>query len=296
MRRSTLFVIGSIVLTVAIVTLLGLMLTELRKGQPAIVYFNPGVVDGNMRQGEVTKTDKYVTIRSDAHGEEVFTWNQIRYISEKNVPTSKKLDQVVDLIDFLSKLGIAVTIGLFVIGLYQYRQAQKWEREKFLAAAVKEFMEVKSAKNARQMLDSLALYQDGRWIELFPQAETLKERKVFVSNEEIYKALTTTPHKDLERNDDRAVTIRDSFDAFLSYMTTFAHYIEQDLITEDALSAHLGYWIELLGPKGKLSAKYKSRIFRYAREYGLDDIEDLIQRHQKRSVWERTVGRLLRDG
>lgn len=296
MRRNTLLVIGSILVVLAILTLLGLMLTELRKGQPAIVYFNPGVVDGNTRQGEVTKTDKYVTIRSDAHGEEVFTWNQIRYISERNAPTSKKLDQVVDLIDLLSKLGIAVTIGLFVIGLYQYRQAQKWEREKFLAAAVKEFMEVKSAKNARQMLDSLALYQDGRWIELFPQAETLKERKVFVSNQEIYNALTTTPHKDLEKNDDRAVTIRDSFDAFLSYMTTFAHYIEQDLITEDALSAHLGYWIELLGPKGKLSAKYKNRIFKYAREYGLDDIEDLIQRHHKRSVWQRTVGRWSGDG
>jgi hypothetical protein len=293
MRRLMAFVVAPaflILLSILVLVILALVVNELKRGQPAIVHLKEKVVaDGDTREGTVTKTDKYVTINSESHGVEVFTWDQVRYISEKEAPPSRKLDRIIDLIDLLSKLGIAATVLFFMIGLYQYGQAQKWEREKFLAAEIKEFIERKPARNAMNMLDSLALYKDGRMIELFPEEKETKDRKVFVTNDEIYKALTTTPHEDLNRDDDRSVTIRDCFDTFLSYMGTFDHYIEQGLITQDALSAQVGYWIELLGPEGKLSTRYKDRIFNYARQYELNEIEDLIAKYQRRSGWDRVV-------
>lgn len=289
MQRLMAFVVGPVFLVtvfVLVLILLGFVINETKSSQPGIVHVKKEIQGGD-REGEVTKTDKYVIVKSDAHGKETFTWDQILYISEKDPSASKKLDRVVDLIDLLSKLGIAATVVFFMVGLYQYSQTQKWEREKFLATSVSEFLEWKPNRNAMHMIDSLALYKKGRMVELYPQEETAKDRKVFVTNNEIYEALTTTPHEDLEETNGRAIAIRDCFDSFLSYMGTFDHYIEQDLITQDALVAHLGYWIELLGPKGTLSQSYKSRIFGYATKYGLTDFEKLIGKYYKPSAWER---------
>jgi hypothetical protein len=135
------------------------------------------------------------------------------------------------------------------------------------------------------MIDSLALYPKGRVIELFPNEE--KDKRVLLTNDEIYKALTTDPAAHLDETDVRAIAIRECFDAFLSYMSTFRHYVEQGLITQDALGAHIGYWFTLLGPNGSLLPEYKERIFEYARKYEMTDFEKLVQMYNKPSVSER---------
>ncbi len=225
-----------------------------------------------------------------AAGDEVFTWDQVRYIAEKSAPDSIQVERIVDLIDLLSKLGIAATVLFFTIGLFQYRQGQKWEREKFLASAIKEFVDWYRNRNAMAMIDSLALYPKGRVTELFPEEEKDK-KKVFITNETILSALTTDPAH-LEEKDVYAVTIRECFDSFLSYMSTFRHYVDQGLITQEALSAHIGYWFYLLGPEGNLLDEYKERIFAYARNYELTDFETLVEiSNQPPSVWERIRGR-----
>jgi hypothetical protein len=274
--------IALVLICVLLVLLLaGLVVNESKRGQPATVYFKPGVVAGDSRDGVVTKRDRYITVKSDA-GDEVFTWDQVRYISEKGAPASNQVERIVDLIDLLSKLGIAATVLFFTVGLFQYRQGQKWEREKFLAAAVKEFVEWQRNRTATAMIDSLSLYPKGRVVELFPNEE--KDKKVFLTNEEIVSALTTDPAVD---QDEKNVAIRECFDSFLSYMSTFRHYVEQGLITQDALEAHIGYWFTLLGPKGKLKAEYKKLIFDYARRYELTDFETLVEMYNKPSVWEK---------
>src|SRR5258708_14423264 len=124
MRRIMAFVVAPaflILLSIFVLVLLGLVVNELRRGQPAIVHLKEKVVtDGDTREGVVTKTDKYVTVNSEAHGVEAFTWDQVKNISEKEAPSSRKLDRIIDLIDLLSKLGIAATVIFFMIGLYQY--------------------------------------------------------------------------------------------------------------------------------------------------------------------------------
>lgn len=264
-----------------VLILAGFVVRELKKGQPATVYLKPGVVAGDSREGVVAKRDRYITIKSDV-GEEVFTWDQVRYISEKDSAASNQVERIVDLIDLLSKLGIAATVLFFTVGLVQYRQGQKWEREKFLAATVKEFVEWHRNRNAMALIDSLALYPKGRVVELFPYEE--KGKKVFITNEVIVAALTTDPATHLNETD---VAIRECFDSFLSYMSTFRHYVEQGLVTQEALSAHIGYWFHLLGPKGNLSSENKESIFAYARKYELTDFEALVEMYNKPSVWGR---------
>lgn len=272
-----------------VLILAGLVVTELKRGQPATVYLKPGVVAGDSRDGVVAKRDKYITVKSDV-GEEVFTWDQVRYISEKSSTGSNQIERIVDLIDLLSKLGIAATVLFFTVGLFQYRQGQKWEREKFLAAIVKEFVEWYRNRNASAMIDSLALYPQGRVIELFPNGEAYKN--VLITNEEILAALTTEPAKYQHETDIRAVAIRECFDSFLSYMSTFRHYVDQGFVTKEALQAQIGYWFYLLGPKGDLSPERKERIFAYARKYEMTDLETLVGMYNKPSIWERIRARI----
>jgi hypothetical protein len=282
MIRRTLFLIAvPLIISIAALVLLGELVGQLRGKEQATVYFKPGVVEGGMREGEVTKKDKYIVINS-AFGEENFTWDQINYIKDKDTP-SKRLDRTIDVIELVSKLGIAASVIVFLLGLYQYDQGQKWKREEFLAGAVKEFIEQTSVRNAMRMLDSLALYEKGITVKLFPDKEKYEDRTVFVSNEEVYRALTT--ESETIGDDNNAKEIRACFDGFLSYLETFHHYIVQGLITKDALRSHIGYWIDLLGPGDDLSCRYKRRIFAYADEYGFYDIEPLIQKYYDRFEW-----------
>jgi hypothetical protein len=251
------------------------------------VHLKPNVAEGGDREGQVTTTDKYVTVETDRNGKEIFTWDQILYISEKDLSSSKSLDRIVDLVDLLSKFGLVATVLFFMVGLYQYGQTQKWEREKFLAAAVKEFDDSKRVRNAKQMLDSLDAYPAGRIIDLL-EADKLEDRRVLVTNDEIYSALTTAP-EELAKLKDRAAIIRDCFDEFLSGLVTFCHYIDQNLITKGALEAHLGYWINLLGPEGRLKTKYKKRVLGYADEYMGKYVESLLQKYNKDFDWRKLV-------
>ncbi|MBC8031009.1 MAG: hypothetical protein H7Z16_12925 [Pyrinomonadaceae bacterium] len=260
------------------------VVNDIKSARPAIVHLKPAVAEGGDRDGEVTTTDKYVTVETAKHGKEIFTWDQILYISEKDLSSSRRLDRVVDLVDLLSKFGLVATVLFFLIGLYQYGQTQKWEREKFLAAAVKEFDDSKRVRNAKQMIDSLAQYPAGRQIDLL-EGDKYEDRRVFVSNNEIYSALTTTSEK-LGGLNDRAVIIRECFDDFLSGLVMFCHYVDQNLITKDALKAHLGYWIYLLGPNGKLAAKYKYRVLSYADEYMGQYVENLLRKYDKDFDWK----------
>jgi len=286
MRRLLILLIGALSFIIFVIILL-YVVKDIKSARPAVVHLKPGVAEGGDRDGEVATTDKYVSVETSQHGKEIFTWDQILYLSEKDVSSSKKLDRIVDLIDLLSKLGLTASVLIFIVGLSQYRQTQKWEREKFLATIVKEFDDWKPNRNAKKMIDSLSLYTDGRMIELFPDEEKSSDRRVFVANEKVYAALTTTPH-DLAKDDFIAVEIRDCFDSFLSYMGTFCHYEEQGLITKDALSSQLGYWFTLFGSQSNdLPPAFKSRILAYGEKYGLTDFEKLVKKYSTPSLSKR---------
>lgn len=291
MRRTLLLLKVPLILIIfflLVLTGLGEGLGWLKGSERATVYLKPGLVPNDMREGEVTKKDKYIVIKSASDGEETFTWDQIRYIAAKDKQSSsRRLDSIVDVIELVSKLGIAASVLVFLIGLYQYDQGQKWKREEFLAAGVKEFTEQSSVRNAMRMLDSLALSPEpdyGREVKLFPDKEKYEERTVFVSNGEIYNALTIKL-EEVANLDNKAKEIRACFDGFLSYMESFYHYLTQDLITLDALMSHIGYWLIILGSGEELKCMYKKRIFAYADKYKFHEVELLIRSKYKKFNW-----------
>ncbi|HMH43905.1 MAG TPA: hypothetical protein VK557_10515 [Pyrinomonadaceae bacterium] len=293
MKRLMALMVAPAFLLIISLTALGLMLlivNEIKSARHGFVTLKAKAngPPGDVLSGDIVKSDKYVTVTINGT-EKIYGWDQIENISYQEAGSFQKLDRVVDLLDLLSKLGIGLTVVVFMVGLHQYGQGQKWEREKFLAGAIKEFVELQTVRNAMKMMDSLTLYRDGRQIEFNPKADRAEDRKTYVSNGKIFDSLTTAPHDELARDDELAFSIRDCFDAFLSYLETFDHYINQDLITMDALTSHVGYWIELLGPEGKLEARFKTRILNYANNYGMSGVENLIQKNQSHSGWDKIV-------
>src|SRR6266851_2279389 len=109
MRRIMSFLVGPVfiiaIIFVGVFILLSFVVNDMKSAEPAIVHLRKGVADGADRDGEITKSDKYVTVKTDAYGNEVFSWDQIQYITEKEVSSSRRLDRIVDLIDLLSKFG-----------------------------------------------------------------------------------------------------------------------------------------------------------------------------------------------
>jgi hypothetical protein len=108
---------------------------------------------------------------------------------------------------------------------------------------------------------------------------------VLIANDQISKALTTDKAA-LRSLSDEEITIRDCFDEFLSSLITFCHYIDQDLINKDALLAHVGYWIRILGPETDLESRYARLIHAYAEEYMGSDVERLVQKYDKGFSWK----------
>ncbi|MGB8508911.1 MAG: hypothetical protein WCD76_10920 [Pyrinomonadaceae bacterium] len=287
-------------------------LTQLKLRTPtaehATVYFNQpleNISEGSTQpvtsmKGLVSKKDKYVTVKSDSDQNEYeFTWEQIRNISGSRGEDSKRVDEAIELIEFLSRLGIIAAIVVFSVGLIQYYQGQKWEREKFLLAAMNEFSNSKLAGNARLILDSLSLY-DGTNLKLaYDKDGTDLE---FVSNEDIRKSLAlnykpdktilnsanTSPEK---KRETMLLHVRECFDSFFNFLERFDHYIATGLVKKRSVYTHLNYPIDMLGKTRKLGEDNKllseddrMLLLRYARHYDFPHVRFLIGRWNR---WHR---------
>jgi hypothetical protein len=226
--------------------------------------------------GEVTKKDKYITIKTEGDGKElVYTWDQIKSITESRQIRSRQVDEVVDWIEFISKMGIIAAIIIFLVGLYQYQQGQKWKREEFLAAAVKDFMASSRAGNARLMLDALHLYKKGISIQFNQDKEPQN-----ISREEIICAIDTDTERDF---DDKAIAIRDCFDAYFNHLERFEHYIRNELVSRNSVYTYLNYQINLLNEDSKLKDDYRRWVLRYAEFFEFPGVSALLKRYKKES-------------
>ena len=146
-----------LIISLITVVLLVFVVNEIKSSRHGLVTLKAkDKVPAEQLDGDIIRGDKYVTVKVGGV-EKIYTWDQIENISYKEEASLQKLDRIVDLLDLLSKLGIGVTVILIMVGLQQYGKSQTWEREKFLAGAIKEFVELKAVKNAMKMMDSLTL-------------------------------------------------------------------------------------------------------------------------------------------
>jgi len=191
--------------------------------------------------------------------------------------------------------GIAVAGFFFSINQFnaQQREAQTWKKAEFLAVTAKEFDANPSVINAKQMLDSLVLYPEGRSIKLFPGKQETQVMPV-----DIYFALETDKSK-LPQDRDKLntwIAISDCFDVFLSNLEQFNRYIETQLVTKDEVRLDIIYWIELIGdhniqlhqPKSELlrgkpdegeQSVIRKRLLEYADRFKFDGVKRLLAKY-----------------
>jgi hypothetical protein len=279
MFRQIIFLLGMVLVILAV----GTLVLYLRPSSTATIH----LMDGRQIEGEVTKKDKYVIIKPNNGEEQIFTWEQVNYLIGNEPIYNKRLDDITDLLELIAKLGILAAAGVFLIGLYQFDVGQKWRREEFLAQMIKDFGSSSNVENAKQMIEILRFYTQGRTIRLYPERESSGD--IFVTVDQIGKALNTVPN---EINGDE-MRIRECFDAFFSRFERFEHYIESKLVTSESVYIYLGYWINILlnkeiikGKESKLSEEHLHWLLNYLVEYEFPKASSLLDRYnKKRRYW-----------
>jgi hypothetical protein len=275
--------ISLVLIIIIIILIFGQVLIFLKPKKAVTVQFKDGMTPPKLT-GQVTKKERYIVIEpEDGSEEQVFTWDQIKSITGTEPAYNKKIDEVTDLIELVAKLGVLAAAGVFLIGLYQFDVGQRWKKEEFLSEAVNDFGRRDSVENAKKMLELLMFYPQGRKIQLYPENESSTKSLVTVA--QIGKALS--PRSTDELSDDE-MKIRECFDAFLSRLERFEHYIESGLVSESSLSIYLGYWINTLlgrettiGKKPRLNAEHRQWILRYAEAYEFPLLEKLLGRYRE---------------
>lgn len=258
--------------------------------------------DGKRAQltGEVTKKEKYVTIKPDEGGaggegaEQDIPWDQVELIAGQSSRNAEKISDVSDLLELIAKLGVLAAALVFLFGLYQYEVGQKWKREEFLAGTVNDFGGRTSVENAKKMIELLMFYPQGRKLRLYPDAPDA-EQSVRVEN--ILSALD--PDATYLLTDDEK-QIRECFDAFFSRLERFEHYIESKLVEEDSVYIYLNYWINILmgretvqGKGAMLDQNHLAALMGYVEYYEFPKIDDLLERYKDRR-WRTRARRWVR--
>jgi len=254
-----------------------------------VLYFRPSstavihLKDGKQIEGEVTKKDKFVIIKPENGDEQLFTWEQISNLTEKESIYNKRLEDVTDLLELIAKLGILAAAGVFLIGLYQFNVGQKWKSEEFLAQMIKDFGNSSNVENAKQMIETLRFYPQGRKIRLYPERDSSDD--IHISIEQIGNALGT---KETQELTDDEMRIRVCFDAFFSRLERFEHYIESKLVTSESVYIYLNYWINILlnkeiikGKVPKLDQEHQQWLLNYLEAYEFPKASRLLDRYRK---------------
>ncbi len=184
-----------------------------------------------------------------------------------------------DTLDFLLKLvGGAGGLLLFFIGIRRYIKEQTWKKNEFVANEIKLFASDSMVRNAMYILDWGA-----RYIQLFPDKQNYDDRFAKVDRPILKKALQFHSLRILEKGNERftrtEITIRDTFDHFLSYFERYYQFIEAGLLSEKDLKPYLNYWIETLSTD--MEEDVRNVIYHYINSYGFSGTQQLFKRFGK---------------
>ncbi len=158
----------------------------------------------------------------------------------------------------------------FVVGLLQYKKAQRWKRAEWVSQEMKEFLTNPQVDAAFKMVD-----WGWRPIQLFPHREN-PDRLEFISAQEIVDALR--PHGNGCTFTEKETAVRDAFDTLCDGLERFESYIRAGLITESDVEPYLDYWGVHLRPDSP-DPKLR-RIREYMSHYGWDGATSLLDRFQ----------------
>jgi hypothetical protein len=185
-------------------------------------------------------------------------------------------------LEALALLGAGVA---FLVGLLQYKKAQRWKRAEWVAQEMKAFLDNPQVDAAFKMVD-----WGGRPLSLFPLKEG-SDRLAVVSASEITEALR--PHGKGCCFNETEIAIRDAFDALCDGLERFESYIRTGLITPSDVEPYLDYWGLHLRPDSP-DPKLR-RIREFMAHYGWDGATGLLDRFRPRGSAGTDQLRFARD-
>lgn len=167
-------------------------------------------------------------------------------------------------------------------GLGQYRKAQRWKRNEFVASEVTHFTSDPLCRNAMLMLD-----WGSRPIDLFPHEPDLQRRFVRIDRPLLQTALLT--HDQIGRRyTDAEAAIRDCFDGYFGYLDRFHQFVEAGLISVGDVRPYLEYWMITIDRE--LDPVMQERIKDYVTYYRFNGAQSLLTKLGAR-LWSAGPGR-----
>jgi len=186
--------------------------------------------------------------------------------------------------DYLKILGLLGTLTAFGVGLFQYRNAQRWKRAEFVANEMKDFLAAPRVQKALLLID-----WGHREIPLL-ENRAPDESQVIVTRQ--MQTMGLRPHILLDRTGsdpetfvvDESVSgegfspaqaaIRDCYDAFLDGLERFASYAKAGLIDISSLRPYIGYWVADISSATENAddAAWCAALLTYISFYRFDDV------------------------
>lgn len=229
--------------------------------------------DGTEVIGRMGEKDygKYVIIKIDENNQQVITWDQLKYIHEPK--ESWCWSFLTSLWSSLSQFAVIVGLIGFIVGLWQYGDAQKWKRAEFFNKEVGEYEGNQYVLNVQSVLAST-----GEVIELPPEDASKAIPSMVVDSNTLTRALASPdaakPFTPAEKR------IRESFDVFLSNLERFNKYIDSGLVRKKETDLYLSYWLKIMGdPKNdKITLNARTQLLNYINTNDYHGVLDLLKK------------------
>lgn len=181
-------------------------------------------------------------------------------------------------------LALVGAFVAFIIGLFQYRKAQRWKRSEWIAQEMKDFFADPLVKTALQLLD-----WGSRSVELFRDREKGEERFVIVTDDDLARALAFHSDRPTGFTESEAA-LRDLFDHFLDRIERINSFVEAGLVSVEDIRPYLDYWAGnvVSARVGDARVKRLVQLRQYIRHYGFSGVEALFARLSRCSFPEDT--------
>jgi len=238
--------------------------------------------DNTKVSGQIVKQDfgKFVVIERPDRQLQVVTWDQIKDIQLFNAPWYLRID---DAIDEIVRFGFLFGVIAFAIGLWQYREAQKWKRAGFLLQEIRIFEPNQNVVNVRKMLaqDPAQVYLYGRE----KKADGTVPNPIPVDHKLLLSAITKRSESGTPYTDDEKA-IQKAFNAYFSFLDHFNNAIDSGLVRQKELKLYLEHWLDIIGNPANqvLQSEVRTELWDYIEVNGFAGTKSLLQKFGYRCV------------
>ena len=187
--------------------------------------------------------------------------------------------------DFLKAIALLGAVVAFIVGLIQYRKAQRWKRAEWVAQEMKALFAEPLVQAALSLIDWSSI-EIGK---VFPNRGDETSRHKILSNDEINEALL--PHWERGGFTPIEADIRSAFDHLFDGIERFQSYYATGLVRKSDLRPYLGYWARKICDKKATKGRRAYRLRAYMNAYEFTGAVRLLARLAKPNILGRIFGR-----